>query len=66
MALRCNSFALVTIAISAVVTARPRLGYGVQMMASQDSQGEGKKLLRLHARTLTSLTYTLSCSFKGK
>ena len=33
-----------------------KTGYGIQMMTSQ---GEGKKLLRLHARTLT---YTLTCS----
>ena len=37
----------------------PKTGYGVEMMSSLDSQGEGKKLLRLHARTLT---YTLTCS----
>ena len=37
--------------------------YGEQMMTSQDSQGEDKKLLRLHARTLT---YTLNLQFVAK
>ena len=42
--------------ISAVITRSAKTGYGVQMMTSQ---GEGKKLLSLHARTLTyTLTYS--------